>query len=158
MDEDWSLDIFDKLETDILEDSFILNNLNYTHYFEYDPEALEGCIISTSVRLYPNNNKWIKRVVTRYLDTNLVEHEISYERETDDSLIKNVEKNTDLRKLNNSYSKDQSNFERFEITYNTIYKIIGDITISIPDIDYIRNILTINDTLEDERKKVSELL
>ena len=34
--DDWSLDLFDKLENEILEDKFVLKNLNYTHYYFSD--------------------------------------------------------------------------------------------------------------------------
>ncbi len=157
MNEEWPVDLFDKLERDIIEDTFVLNNINYTHYFFYDEDNFEGGILSTSIRIYPSGGKWIKRVVTRFLNNNLEEKEISYEREIDESIIKNIEKNTDLRKLSNSYRKDQNNYERFELTYNSIYKIIGDLGIEIPDIDYIRRILTVKDVLDDETKKGSEL-
>ena len=158
MEEEWSLDMFDNIEKEILDDKFILNNISYTHYFYYDPDNYDGSLISTSVRVYPNNGRWIKRVVTKYMDSNYEEKEISYERDVDSSLIKNIENNTDLRKLSNSYSTGHDNYERFELQYNSIYKVVGDINTDVKDIDYIRTILTISDVLKDEKKKVSELL
>ena len=158
MEEEWSLDMFDNLEKEILSDKFVLNNISYTHFFYYDPDSFGGSILSTSIRVYPYNGKWIRRIVTNYIDSNYEEKEISYEREVDESLIRNIESNTDLRKLSNSYSIDQNDYERFEPIYNSIYKIIGDPIFSIEDIDYVRRILTVDEVLKDERKKVSELL
>ena len=158
MEEDWSLDLFDNLEREILDDRFILSNISYTHFYYYDPDTIEGFLISTSIRVYPYNGKWIKRVVTKYVDSNFEEKESSYEREVDNTLIRNIEENTDLRKLNNSYCIDQDNSERFEIIYNSIYKIIGDNTTDVKDINYIRNILTVKDIILDEKKKASGLL
>ena len=152
MEDEWSLDMFDNIENAILDDSFILSNICYTHYYFVDPDTIEGSIISTSIRVYPYNGKWIKRVITKYTNSNF------YEREIDDAIINNIEKNTDLRKLNNSYSIDDKYVEKFEIIYNSVYKIVGDVTVSIKDVDYIRNILTVNDILLEEKKKVSGLL
>ena len=158
--EDWNLDLFDELENEILEDKFVLKNLNYTHYYFSDRDNYIGGIISTSVRIYPNNNKWTKRIVTKYFDSNLLEKEISYERDLDESIVQKIEKNVDLRKLNNNYSNEilMGDDERFELIYNNIYKTIGTVDKHIKEIDFIKDILLINDVIEDEQKKVSDIL
>ncbi len=158
MEEDWPLDLFDNIEREILDDKFVLSNISYTHYYFFDPDTIEGSILSTSIRVYPFNGTWIKRIVTRYKNSNNEEKEISYERAVDESLIVNIENNTDLRKLNNSYTSGDDPREIFEIIYNNIYKIVGDKTVSVKDIDYVRTILEVNDILRDEKKKVSGLL
>ena len=158
--EDWNLDLFDKLEKDILDDKFVLKNLNYTHYYFSDRDNYIGGVISTSIRLYPNNNKWTKRVVTEYFDSNLYEREISYERDIDESIIHKIESNIDLRKLNNNYSNEAliGDDERFELVYNNIYKTIGTVDKHVKEIDYLKEMLLVDDILEDEKKKVSDIL
>lgn len=158
--DDWSLDLFDKLENEILEDKFVLKNLNYTHYYFSDRDNYLGGIISTSIRLYPNNDIWTKRIVTKYFDSNLLEKEISYERDLDKGIVNKIEANADLRKLNNNYTNEllMGDDESFELIYNNIYKVIGTVDKHIKEIDYIKEILLIDDTLEDEKKKVSDLL
>jgi hypothetical protein len=160
MEEEWSDDLFDEIEKIILDDPFVLKNLNYTHYYFYDPDNYEGTILSTSIRLYPSNNIWCKRVVTRYLDSNMVEKEISYERDIDDSIAKKIEKKVDLRKLDNNYSSDLNLMDEdgFELIYNNIYKIVGTNDKKIEEIEFIKNILLVNDIIEDEKKKVRDLL
>lgn len=158
--EEWNKDLFDKLEDQILEDSFVLKNLNYTHYYFSDPDNYVGGIISTSVRVYPNKDIWTKRVVTTYFDSNLSEREISYERDINEDVINSIEKNVDLRKLDNNYSNEKltGNEDTFELIYNNIYKVLGTTDKHIKEIDYIKDMLMINDILEDEKKKVSDLL
>lgn len=158
--ESLSEDILDKIEQKILDDPFVLKNLNYTHYYFYDPDNYTGGIISTSIRIYPNENQWIKRVVTNYLDSNHTEKEISYEREIDYDLKSKIENNVDLRKLNNNYTNDKliGSDEKFELIYNNIYKIVGTLDAHIDEINYIRDMLLVNDILEDEKKKVSDIL
>lgn len=158
--EEWSEDLLTSIENKILDDKFTLSNLNYTHYFFFDPDNYEGSIISTSIRIYPNSGELIKRVLTRYIDSNMNEKEISYEREIDKNVISNIEKNADLRKLSNNYASDSNigDEESFELKYNNIYKIVGTLDTKIPEVEYIKTILTVNDILEDEKKKVSDLL
>ena len=158
--EEWKEDILDKIEQNILEDKFILKNLNYTHYYFHDPDNYTGGIVSTSIRIYPNGTKWSKRVVTNYIDSNYTQKEISYERDIDEELANKIENNVDLRKLNNNYTNDKLNGsdERFELIYNNIYKIIGTLDIHIKEIDFIKDMLLVNDILEDEKKKVSDIL
>ena len=158
--EDWNEDLLNSIEREILDDKFTLNNLNYTHYYFYDPENYEGSIISTSIRLYPNNDIWCKKVVTKYVDANTMEKEISYERDITKDVITNIENNIDLRLFNNNYS---SNFpvgedESYEIVYNSIYKIIGSYDNNTKEFDKLMDLLTVKDILEDEKKKVSDIL
>ena len=64
---------------------------------------------------YPNKDIWTKRVVTTYFDSNLYEREISYERDIDEDVINSIEKNVDLRKLDNlvvSYKKNKIFFPK----------------------------------------------
>ena len=159
MDE-WNMDLFDKLEDQILNSDFVLTNLNYTHYYFNEQDNFVGSIISTSIRIYQSNGVWTKRVVTKYNDSNLIEREISYERDLDREVVSKIERNTDLRSLSNNYSNEKllGNEERFELIYNSIYKVIGTLDKHIKDIDYIKNMLLVDDILEDEKKKVSDLL
>ncbi len=158
--QEWNADLFDKLEDQILNSDFVFTNLNYTHYFFNEPDNYMGSIIFTSIRVYQNNGVWTKRVVTHYNDTNLVEREISYERDLEKDIVNKIEKNTNLRNLANNYANDKllENGERFELIYNSVYKIIGTLDKHIKDIDYIKTMLLVDDILEDEKKKVSDLL
>ena len=158
--EDLSEDILDKIEQKILEDPFVLKNLNYTHYYFHDPDNYTGGIISTSIRIYPNGNRWSKRVVTKFIDSNYVEKEISYERDIDDTLASKIENNVDLRKLSNNYTNEKlsGTDEKFELIYNNIYKIMGTLDAHIKEIDYVKDMLLVSDILEDEKKKVSDIL
>ena len=158
--QEWNEDLFDKLEDQILNNDFVFTNLNYTHYYFNDPDNFIGGIIFTSIRVYENNGVWTKRVVTHYRTSNLVEKEISYERDLDIDVVNKIEKNTNLRNLANNYTNDKliGNGERFELIYNSIYKVIGTLDKHIKDIDYIKNMLLVEDILEDEKKKVSDLL
>ncbi len=156
----WNEDILDNIETKTLEDNFSLKNLNYTHYYFHDPDDYTGGIISTSIRLYPNGESWCKRVVTRYFDSNYNEKEISYERDIDETLAKKIESSVDLRKLSNNYVNEKlsGDDERFELVYNSVYKVLGTLDNNIKELDYIRNMLLVSDILEDEKKKVSDIL
>ena len=158
--EDWNEDLLDSVEREILDDKFTLSNLNYTHYYFYDPENYEGSIISTSIRLYPNNDIWCKKVLTKYVDANGIEKEISYERDITKDVIISIENNVDLRLFNNNYSSNYpvGEDESYEIVYNSIYKIIGSYDNNIKEFDKLMDLLTVKDILEDEKKKVSDIL
>lgn len=148
---------------------FKINQLKIEHFYWDLGDVVPGLPISTSVEIYKdfeeNKSKytWKEKISHTFLDiNNPVNRSIRVHTivlDNPENILNELEK-VNLRELKNNYFSDEKPdcFTYWQITYNNNFKIVGTYNYEIPEYKKIKEILDFSSIVENELKKVKELL